>query len=119
MLSKNRTAPAVVLVDRNRLPILDEVELEDSGPGEVLVELRASGICHTDLAAVRDARTCPVVLGHEGAGIVKVVGAGVTHVAPGDHVVINWQPKNRAHLLRLDRRVSVLRLGVIRHSFVL
>jgi len=72
---------------------LDEVELEDSGPGEVLVELRASGICHTDLAAVRDARTCPVVLGHEGAGIVKVVGAGVTHVAPGDHVVINWQPK--------------------------
>ena len=93
MPSKNRTAPAVVLVEKNRLPIVDEVELENPGPGEVLIDLRASGICHTDLGAVRDARTCPVVLGHEGAGIVSVVGAGVTHVAPGDHVVVNWQPK--------------------------
>jgi S-(hydroxymethyl)glutathione dehydrogenase/alcohol dehydrogenase len=93
MPGKNRITQAVVLVERNRAPILDEVELEGPGPGEVLVELRASGICHTDLAAVRDARTYPVVLGHEGAGIVAEIGTGVTHVAPGDHVVINWQPQ--------------------------
>jgi S-(hydroxymethyl)glutathione dehydrogenase/alcohol dehydrogenase len=53
----------------------------------------ASGICHTDLSYVRDARATPVVLGHEGAGIVETVGEGVTHVHPGDHVVINWQAK--------------------------
>ena len=88
-----RTTPAVILTEKNQPPILDEVEVHDPAAGEVLVELRASGICHTDLAAVRDARTYPIVLGHEGAGVVAAVGAGVTHVAPGDHVIINWQPK--------------------------
>jgi S-(hydroxymethyl)glutathione dehydrogenase/alcohol dehydrogenase len=53
----------------------------------------ASGICHTDLGYVQYARACPVILGHEGAGIVEQVGQNVSHVRPGDHVVINWQPK--------------------------
>jgi S-(hydroxymethyl)glutathione dehydrogenase/alcohol dehydrogenase len=84
---------AVILTERLAPPILDGVEIQEPQEDEVMVDLRASGICHTDLAAVRDARTYPIVLGHEGAGIVAAVGSGVTHVAPGDHVVINWQPK--------------------------
>jgi len=76
-----------------RLPTLEEVTVESPGANEVLVRMVASGICHTDLSAVRDARACPVVLGHEGAGIVEEVGTNVAHVRPGDHVVINWQAK--------------------------
>ncbi|HBY94717.1 MAG TPA: hypothetical protein DEP84_12280 [Chloroflexi bacterium] len=53
----------------------------------------ASGVCHTDIGSMEYARTCPVLLGHEGADVVEEVGRGVTHVRPGDHVVINWQPK--------------------------
>jgi S-(hydroxymethyl)glutathione dehydrogenase / alcohol dehydrogenase len=53
----------------------------------------ASGVCHTDLAAIRDARACPIVLGHEGAGVVESVGADVIALCSGDHVVINWQPR--------------------------
>jgi len=55
--------------------------------------MAASGICHTDISYMRDARTTPVLLGHEGAGVVESVGANVTHVQVGDHVVINWQVK--------------------------
>jgi Zn-dependent alcohol dehydrogenase len=60
----------------------------------VLVEVKASGVCHSDLHPARGdwpAKT-PLVLGHEGAGIVRDVGAGVTSVAPGDHVVLCWAP---------------------------
>jgi S-(hydroxymethyl)glutathione dehydrogenase / alcohol dehydrogenase len=88
-----RSMLAAILTEKFAPPILDEVQVDDPQPGEVLVTMRASGICHTDLAAVRDARSYPIILGHEGAGIVAAVGTGVTHVVPGDHVVINWQPK--------------------------
>ena len=85
--------PAVVLAERGRAPTLETVVVGAPGPGEVRVRMVASGVCHTDLAAVRDARAVPVLLGHEGAGVVDAIGEGVTHVRPGDHVVINWQPK--------------------------
>ncbi|MBK8023490.1 MAG: Zn-dependent alcohol dehydrogenase [Chloroflexi bacterium] len=85
--------PAIVLEQRGQPPRLEEVIVHEPGPNEVAVRLVASGICHTDLGAVRDARAVPILLGHEGAGIVETVGAGVTHVQPGDHVVINWQVK--------------------------
>lgn len=85
--------PAVVLPELGGLPRIEAVTIDDPGPDDVRVRNVASGICHTDLAAVRDARVCPVLLGHEGAGIVEQVGTRVTHVQPGDHVVINWQPK--------------------------
>lgn len=86
-------APAVILRELGRPPELEEVDIAGPGPGEVLVRLVASGVCHTDLSAVRDARACPVLLGHEGAGIVEARGEGVTHVAEGDPVVVNWQAK--------------------------
>src|SRR5260370_29442347 len=68
--------------------------LDGPGPGEVLVEVKAAGVCHSDLHPARGEwpMKTPVVLGHEGAGIVREVGAGVTSVAPGDHVVLCWAP---------------------------
>jgi alcohol dehydrogenase len=70
-----------------------ELDLAPPGPGEVLVRLRASGLCHSDLNAIDGtAETpCPAVLGHEGAGVVEAVGPGVA-LAPGTHVVLSWLP---------------------------
>jgi Zn-dependent alcohol dehydrogenase len=86
-------ATAVVLERLGELPALREVLIEPPAAGEVTVRIVATGLCHTDLAAIRDARACPVVLGHEGAGIVAAVGEGVQSPAVGDHVVICWQAK--------------------------
>jgi Zn-dependent alcohol dehydrogenase len=71
-----------------------ELELAPPGPGEVRVRLHASGVCHSDQNAIdgtAEAR-CPVVLGHEGAGVVEAVGPGVTRVAVGQHVALSWAP---------------------------
>ncbi|MCU0514089.1 MAG: alcohol dehydrogenase catalytic domain-containing protein [Anaerolineae bacterium] len=86
-------SPGIILTQLATLPIVDEVVVAAPERGEVLVQVQASGICHTDLSYMRDARTTPVLLGHEGAGVVAAVGEGVSHVQPGDHVVINWQAK--------------------------
>jgi S-(hydroxymethyl)glutathione dehydrogenase/alcohol dehydrogenase len=85
--------PGIVLAELGRLPTLETVTLHEPGPDEVRVRIVASGICHTDLGYVHYARACPVILGHEGAGVVEQAGERVSHVKPGDHVVINWQPK--------------------------
>jgi S-(hydroxymethyl)glutathione dehydrogenase / alcohol dehydrogenase len=70
-----------------------ELELAPPGPGEVLVRLHASGVCHSDLNAIDGtAETrCPAVLGHEGAGVVEEVGPG-TSLAAGTHVALSWMP---------------------------
>ena len=77
------------------LPLsVEPAELDAPGPGEVLVELQAAGVCHSDLHPARGdwpAKT-PIVLGHEGAGIVREVGAAVTGLKAGDHVVLCWAP---------------------------
>ena len=85
---------AAVLWERGQPLSVEEVELAPPGPGEVLVEMKAAGVCHSDLHPARDdwpIRT-PVVLGHEGAGIVREVGAGVSQLSLGDHVVLCWAP---------------------------
>ncbi len=82
---------ALVLDHPHTLPQLEAVSVDEPGPGEVRVRLAASGLCHTDLIWVRDAREWPVVLGHEGAGTVESVGAGVRAVSVGDPVVISWR----------------------------
>lgn len=71
-----------------------EIVLPDPGPGQVRVRLTAAGVCHSDLSLTNGTMKVPVpaVLGHEGAGTVLAVGEGVTHVAPGDGVVLNWAP---------------------------
>jgi aryl-alcohol dehydrogenase len=70
-----------------------EVELDEPRADEVLVKLSAAGICHTDLTmkAAWPAALSPIVLGHEGAGVVEAVGAGVTGVRPGDRVVLSYR----------------------------
>jgi aryl-alcohol dehydrogenase len=71
---------------------LETLELDDPRAGEILVRVVATGVCHTDLV-VRDGMLPtpqPVVLGHEGAGVVETVGEGVTKVVPGDHVVMTF-----------------------------
>src|SRR5690606_22800112 len=69
--------------------VVEEVELEGPGPGEILIEVAAAGLCHSDLSAIEGIRPrpLPIVIGHEGAGIVREVGPGVTGLKPGDHVI--------------------------------
>ncbi len=85
---------AAVLENTGGSLTVEELTLSPPGPGEVLVRLHSSGVCHSDQNAIDGtAETrCPVVLGHEGAGIVEAVGPGVARVAPGDHVALSWAP---------------------------
>lgn len=73
---------------------VEEVELEQPHEHEVLVRIHAAGVCHSDLHTYKGElrSTPPVVLGHEGAGVVEAVGPGVTKVKPGERVMINWLP---------------------------
>ncbi|MFE0509816.1 Zn-dependent alcohol dehydrogenase [Streptomyces sp. NPDC058964] len=73
---------------------ITEIDLPDPGPGQVRVRLAAAGVCHSDLSLSDGTMRVPVpaVLGHEGSGTVVAVGEGVTHVAPGSPVVLNWAP---------------------------
>jgi len=69
---------------------VEEVTLDEPQVNEVLIKLTASGVCHSDLHFMKGEMYCamPVVVGHEGAGIVEKVGPGVTAVQPGDHVIL-------------------------------
>ncbi|HEX5705722.1 MAG TPA: Zn-dependent alcohol dehydrogenase [Pyrinomonadaceae bacterium] len=85
---------AAVLWEQGAPLSVEEAELEGPRAGEVLVEVRAAGVCHSDLHPARGEWPVrvPLVLGHEGAGVVREVGEGVTGVAAGDHVVFCWAP---------------------------
>ena len=85
---------AAILWEQSTPLSVEAAVLDAPGAGEVLVEMKAAGVCHSDLHPARGdwpAKT-PLVLGHEGAGIVREVGAGVTRMRPGDHVVLCWAP---------------------------
>lgn len=84
---------AAVVREINQLTI-EEVNLDPPKPHEVLVRMRAAGICHSDLHTYRGELRAmpPLVLGHEGAGIVEAVGSAVSKVKPGDHILVNWLP---------------------------
>ena len=73
---------------------VEELTVDPPGPREVLVRVKACGLCHTDLQYVETkghGMRFPILLGHEGAGVVEEVGSDVTLVAPGDRVVIAWR----------------------------
>ncbi|MGW2637467.1 Zn-dependent alcohol dehydrogenase [Streptomyces sp. NPDC001348] len=80
-----------VVFDGKQVRVVDDLAVRDPGPGEVRVAVSAAGLCHSDLSVVDGTIPfpVPVVLGHEGAGVVEAVGAGVSHVAPGDHVALS------------------------------
>lgn len=79
---------------QSRPVTVESVELDDPGPGEVLVRIAAAGLCHSDLSIVNGdrPRPMPMVLGHEAAGIVEEVGSGVTDLKRGDHVALVFVP---------------------------
>jgi len=81
---------AAVMYENNKPLQVEEVTLDGPQSQEVLVKMVATGVCHTDLHFIKGEMPCamPVVLGHEGAGIVEKVGPGVTTLQPGDHVVL-------------------------------
>jgi len=92
-----KTLAAVAMEAGKPLEIM-EVDLDGPRAGEVLVEIMATGICHTDeftLSGADPEGMFPAILGHEGAGIVREIGAGVTSVAPGDHVIPLYTPECR------------------------
>jgi S-(hydroxymethyl)glutathione dehydrogenase/alcohol dehydrogenase len=84
---------AVVVNDIDNFGVTD-VQLDAPKAGEVLVKMKATGVCHSDLSIANGTIPAPLptVLGHEGAGIVEQVGEGVTNVVPGDHVAISFIP---------------------------
>ena len=84
---------AVVALAKGAPVSLETIIVPDPGPGEALVKIQACGVCHTDLhyreGGIND--DFPFLLGHEASGIVESVGEGVTDVAPGDFVILNWR----------------------------
>ncbi len=90
--------------------VIEEVELEGPRKGEVLVEIKATGVCHTDeftRSGSDPEGLFPVIFGHEGAGVVLEVGPGVTSVAPGDHVIPLYTPECRACKSCLSRKTNL------------
>jgi S-(hydroxymethyl)glutathione dehydrogenase/alcohol dehydrogenase len=85
---------AAVLSAVNAPLTVAEIDLPEPGPGQVRVRLAAAGVCHSDLSLSNGTlrQPVPAVLGHEGAGTVVSVGEGVSQLAPGDRVVLNWAP---------------------------
>ncbi len=87
---------AAILVELNAPLVIEEVEVPPLRHGQVLVQVRRSGICGSQLGEIRGVKGpdkyLPHLLGHEGSGVVLEVGEGVRHVAPGDHVVMHWRP---------------------------
>ena len=95
-----------------------EVDLAPPGPGEVLLRMRAAGLCHSDLSVIdgNRPRPLPMVLGHEGAGIVEEVGAGVTDLSVGDHVVTTFVPSCGHCAPCLDARPALCEPGFAANS---
>jgi S-(hydroxymethyl)glutathione dehydrogenase/alcohol dehydrogenase len=88
----------------------ETVDLEGPRAGEVLVEVKATGICHTDwftLSGADPEGLFPAILGHEGAGVVVDVGPGVTSVARGDHVIPLYTPECRRCKFCLSRKTNL------------
>jgi S-(hydroxymethyl)glutathione dehydrogenase/alcohol dehydrogenase len=104
-----KTRAAVAFEAAKPLEIV-EVDLEGPRAGEVLVEVKATGICHTDaytLSGADPEGLFPAILGHEGAGVVVDVGAGVTSVAKGDHVIPLYTPECRECEYCLSRKTNL------------
>jgi S-(hydroxymethyl)glutathione dehydrogenase/alcohol dehydrogenase len=86
--------PAAILVETGKPLVIDDLEIPRLQPGQVLVEVSYSGVCHTQLLECRghrgEDRFLPHCLGHEGSGIVREVGPGVAKVKPGDRAILSW-----------------------------
>ncbi len=108
---------AAVLNRVNTPLTLDTLDMAPLEHGDVLVRIRASGLCHTDLEAMQGslAYPLPIVLGHEGAGVVEAVGKSVSQVKPGDHVICSWNPYC-GHCFYCDRGMRILCEPFVRYQ---
>ena len=87
---------AAVYVEIGQPMVIDDVELPDPSPTQMLVKLFASGICHSQLHQIHNpALPRPLVLGHESTGVVVARGRDVTHVTEGDQVMLTWVQRDR------------------------
>jgi S-(hydroxymethyl)glutathione dehydrogenase / alcohol dehydrogenase len=101
---------AAVAYEKGKPLVVETVDLDGPKAGEVLVELKATGVCHTDeftRSGADPEGLFPVIFGHEGAGVVQEVGAGVTSVVPGDHVILLYTPECRACKSCLSRKTNL------------
>ncbi|HUS32838.1 MAG TPA: S-(hydroxymethyl)glutathione dehydrogenase/class III alcohol dehydrogenase [Kofleriaceae bacterium] len=101
---------AAIAMEVGKPLVVDELDLEGPRAGEVLVEIMATGVCHTDeftRSGADPEGLFPVVFGHEGAGIVREVGAGVTTLKPGDHVIPLYTPECRTCKSCLSRKTNL------------
>jgi len=94
---------AAILVEPNKPLVVDEVEFLDPAPDQVLVKLFSSGVCHSQIHAMRrparpgEAERYPTLLGHESTGVVVARGRDVRHVTEGDHVITTWVDRNNSN----------------------
>src|SRR4051794_32578257 len=103
-------ARAAVAFEAGRPLEICDVELEGPKAGEVLVEIKATGVCHTDeftRSGSDPEGLFPAILGHEGAGVVVEVGPGVQTLAPGDHVIPLYTPECRNCKSCLSRKTNL------------
>ena len=101
---------AAVAYEAGKPLVVEEVELQGPKAFEVLVEIKATGVCHTDeftRSGADPEGLFPVIFGHEGAGVVLEVGPGVTSVAPGDHVIPLYTPECRTCKSCLSRKTNL------------
>ncbi len=101
---------AAICLEPQKPLVVDEVVLEGPRAGECLVRLAATGVCHTDaytMSGHDPSALFPAVLGHEGAGVVEEVGAGVTSLVPGDHVIPLYIPECRHCRFCLSRKTNL------------
>ena len=101
---------AAVAWEANKPLTIETIDIEGPKPGEALIEVMATGVCHTDaytLSGLDSEGKFPAILGHEGAGIVREVGAGVTSVKPGDHVIPLYTPECRTCPSCLSRKTNL------------
>src|ERR1700729_672645 len=104
-----KTRAAVAFEAKKPLEIV-EIDLDGPKAGEVLVEIKATGICHTDaytLDGLDSEGLFPSILGHEGAGVVVEVGAGVTSIKPNDHVIPLYTPECRQCKYCLSKKTNL------------
>ena len=102
------TPARVVVLPQEAGPLeIVELELPDPGPYQVVIKQFASGICHSQLHQMHNPRETPILLGHESTGSVLAVGSEVSHVAPGDTVLVTWVPRNVTEGSRLPEPASL------------
>src|SRR5919201_1813058 len=98
------------VLHRSGTPLaIEEVSASDPAPTDVVVKVRAAGLCHTDLEVIDGSLRypLPIVLGHEAAGVIEDVGLAVRQLKTGDHVVLSWNP-HCGHCYYCDRGLPIL-----------